>query len=121
MWKSFSQQQVISTRTVPKFLSLSPVERFSACHQSGELFSRFITFYTGHPFINVINVGLGVLMEAFHMHVLLLISFASVWTTVSCVSTYVMLIHAPLIYLVSVSLSKAFECCNLNARHSYFA
>lgn len=32
-----------------------------------------------------------------------------------------MLIHALLIYLVPVSISKVAECHNLNARHSYFA
>lgn len=45
---------------------------------SGLSMTQHSTFYICHPFLNVINVGLSVLMEQFQMHVLLLISFASV-------------------------------------------
>jgi len=41
----------------------------------------YSTFNIRHPFLNVINVGLGVPMEQFLMLVLLLISLASVWTS----------------------------------------
>lgn len=49
-------------------------------------------------------------------------TLSSVWTSsFSHVNTYIMLIHALLIYLVSISISKVVECRNLNARHSYSA
>lgn len=88
---------------------------------SGLSMTRHSTFYIWHPFLNVINVGLGVLMEHFQMHVLLMISCFWLDQSFSHMNTYVMLIHALLIYLVSISISKVAECHNLNARHSYFA
>lgn len=55
------------------------------------------------------------------MHMLLLIFRFSLDQPFSHVNTYVMLIHAWLIYLVSISISKVAECRNLNSRHGYFA